>query len=266
MTGNPVIEWVVERLGEVDSTNRVAAEAVLRAWEKGRRAEGIVSVADRQTSGQGQHGRRWESPVGGLYLSAVVEHVPVEARDRLALVAGLAVAEVLRGMGFRALIRWPNDIVIAEKKVAGILCEAAAQGERWAAVVGIGMNVTTDIRSLPPELQQSATSLRNHLAPQAPDGNPGPSPSNLPTPADLIHPLLQNLATLLRELSIAGLAPLIEKIRPLDALKNKRIRFATAGESFEATARGIDDHGRLLLERHPGFTVPHSTGTVNPAT
>ena len=146
--------WRVERVGEVDSTNRVAAERVLARWEAGESVAGMVIVAERQSAGRGQHGRRWESPAGGMYLSAVVELIPAEARAVLALVVGVAVAEAIN-----ARIRWPNDLVIGDKKVGGILCESLAQGARWTAVIGIGINVNTEVQALPPEIQSRATSL-----------------------------------------------------------------------------------------------------------
>src|SRR6185312_5034908 len=92
----PGIQWRCDLLDEVPSTNTLAMERVRHAWNRGESAEGIVVIARKQRSGKGQHGRFWESPAGGLYLSAVVESIPRCAREKLALLAGVAVVEALQ--------------------------------------------------------------------------------------------------------------------------------------------------------------------------
>jgi len=251
------IAWRMERLGEVDSTNRIAAERIFAAWDKGEAAEGIAVLAERQSAGRGQHGRRWESPAGGLYFSAVAEDVPENVRDRLALVAGLAVVRALRGVGVRAMIRWPNDVVIEGKKVAGILCEAVARGERWAVVIGIGVNVTTEEAALPAELHGSATALSRHVEKRAPDGNPG-----LLDTQRLAGEILTRVSDVLDLARRVGLEPVVQEIKPLDALVGKRVRFFSGGETFEAMARGISADGQLLLARPGKNAEPFAMGTV----
>src|SRR4051794_10784729 len=118
------VKWNLQQLDEVDSTNRLAAAEVMERWNGGGSAEGIAILARQQTAGRGQHGRRWESAEGGLYLSAVLENVHADVRNRMALAAGIAVIAELEPL-LRLQIRWPNDIVTpAGKKMAGILCEA----------------------------------------------------------------------------------------------------------------------------------------------
>ncbi len=170
------MQWQIDSLATAASTNDVARERVLAAWARGELAEGIVITAARQTAGRGQHGRRWESPAGGLYFSAVAEDIPSEFRDKLALVAGVAAAEALDspitffpdGDGEYSpgpsgiQLRWPNDLVLGDKKVGGILCESVAMGERFAAIIGIGINVTTALEEFPRTLRGHATSLFAH--------------------------------------------------------------------------------------------------------
>ena len=173
-----------EQFDELDSTNRLAAERILAAWDAGRSPERTLITAARQTAGRGQHGRRWESPPGGLYFSAVVERVPAEFRDRLALVAGLAVARTLCAADVPAMIRWPNDVLIDGKKVAGILCEALARGEHWAAIIGVGVNVSTDIGPAFPR-----SSALRHQSPRPSPPNPGwPSGALRSARAFALHP------------------------------------------------------------------------------
>jgi BirA family biotin operon repressor/biotin-[acetyl-CoA-carboxylase] ligase len=251
------IAWRMERLGEVDSTNRVAAERIFAVWDRGEAAEGMAVVAEGQSAGRGQHGRKWESPSGGLYLSAVVENVPEEARDRLALVAGLAVARAIRAGGVGVMIRWPNDLVIGGKKVAGILCEAVARGARWAAVIGIGVNVTTDVETLPAELRGRATALAEHVKKGAQDGNPG-----LLEGGWLAGEILDQISQQWAVLWHGGLTAVIEKIQPLDALRGKRVRFSSGGNTFEAVAHGVSPDGHLVLSRDGGLPEPFAVGTV----
>ncbi len=152
------MDWRIEKLEVAESTNDVARERLLACWGRGESAAGIVVVAARQTGGRGQHGRRWESPVGGLYLSAVVEDISPALRGKLALVAGVAAAEAIGGLsGVEGLrLRWPNDLMIGGKKVGGILCEAVAMGEqKWAGIVGIGINVRAKVDDFPQRIARA---------------------------------------------------------------------------------------------------------------
>ena len=117
------------RYGRVSSTQDV----LLSLLEAGQVSLGTVVMAEEQEAGRGRHGRRWRSPRGGLYVSILLRSNPL-----LSLLAGLVVARALRDEGIDARLKWPNDVVVGEKKIAGILVEAAGG---WARV-GIGVNVT----------------------------------------------------------------------------------------------------------------------------
>ena len=144
--GQRLIAWKIEEVGDVESTNAVALDVVRGALhekvlEKGSEAisglAGRVFLAERQSSGRGQHGRAWASPAGGLYMSAILGDLNQELRPLAALLTGVAVAESLDAEGIPEIaVRWPNDIVINGKKVAGILCEGVAMGRNgfvWRA-------------------------------------------------------------------------------------------------------------------------------------
>jgi BirA family transcriptional regulator, biotin operon repressor / biotin---[acetyl-CoA-carboxylase] ligase len=236
--------WRVERVGEVDSTNRVASERVLALWEAGESAAGIVILAERQSAGRGQHGRRWESPAGGMYLSAVVQRIPAEARAVLALVVGVAVAEAIG-----ARIRWPNDLVIDDKKVGGILCESLAQGARWAAVIGIGINVNTEVAALPAEIRLLATSLA------ARDGH-------IRNVRAVETTVLERLAETLAALQTQGLPPLIEHAQALDSLRGKRIEIQDGLVTRRGRAAGIGKSGELLIQLDNGAVQGFPRGSI----
>jgi BirA family biotin operon repressor/biotin-[acetyl-CoA-carboxylase] ligase len=120
---------------------------------------GTVVVAEQQTAGRGRQGRSWSAPAGrALTLSLVVRGTPAKL-ETLPIAGALAVCEACEDVAaVRCAIKWPNDVWIEGRKVAGILIESRPQ-ERWAAV-GIGLNVGTAVDELEPELRERATSLR----------------------------------------------------------------------------------------------------------
>jgi len=167
-----VIGRPVEVTAEIGSTN----DAVMAAGRAGR-AEGLAIVADRQTAGRGRRGRTWASTAGvGLYTSLLLRpDLPPDRIPLLTLVAGLGVAEAIEEMAsVAARLKWPNDVLVDGRKVAGILAETAfADTSISHVVVGIGINVNHDRQDLPEAEFPEATSLylatgriipRGHLA------------------------------------------------------------------------------------------------------
>ena len=147
----------------VGSTNDLAGELAA-----GGALEGTTIVADHQTAGRGRRGRSWFSPPGsGLYVSIVLRPPagggPTPAVTLLTLMAGVAIAEGVRAAtGLPAGIKWPNDLVVERRKLAGILAEAAGGADSLQAVVlGYGINVRP--AAYPPELAARATSLEAEL-------------------------------------------------------------------------------------------------------
>ena len=119
-----------------------------------------VVVADHQTSGQGTRGRSWDAPAGtSLLASWLFRPAPAEP-GLFALLAGVAVARALAGLGMsEASLKWPNDVEAGHKKVAGALAHATTDGEGGSLVLGIGVNVHQRLDDFPPELRATATSL-----------------------------------------------------------------------------------------------------------
>jgi BirA family biotin operon repressor/biotin-[acetyl-CoA-carboxylase] ligase len=145
--GVPEVEaW--ERLGSTNDRARERAEAGAPPW--------TVVIADEQTRGRGRAGRTWSSPAGrGLWLSFLAPH-PAARAPLAPVLVGLALARaVARVCGLEALVKWPNDLWLGDRKVAGILCEAAA----GALVVGVGVNVRQRPEDFPDEIRGRATSL-----------------------------------------------------------------------------------------------------------
>jgi BirA family biotin operon repressor/biotin-[acetyl-CoA-carboxylase] ligase len=144
------------------STNDVALTLAA-----GGDAEGVVVIADEQTAGRGRRGHTWHSPPGsGLYVSIVLRPSPAKTGDArtaglLTLAAGVALAEAVEAMtGLRADIKWPNDLLVGRRKLAGILAEAAT-GDLGHVVLGYGLNVSA--RALVPDIEHRATSIESEL-------------------------------------------------------------------------------------------------------
>ncbi len=194
----PRVEFQVERVESVDSTS----ERLFERLRAGRARNGDVVVAAAQSAGRGRQGRRWHSPPGeGLYLSVLVvpgEHTP--AMDgpvpppAWTLAGGLAVLDLVRELGVRgARLEWPNDLMVAGAKLAGVLAESRAVPAMAHCVLGIGLDVRQ--RIFPAELlaERPVTSLSLLGVDRDPD--------------DLVEPLLRLLGPRL-EAALAGGASL----------------------------------------------------------
>jgi BirA family biotin operon repressor/biotin-[acetyl-CoA-carboxylase] ligase len=141
----------------VISTNDVLWELAARGAE-----EGTVVFADEQTAGRGRLGRTWWSPPGvGIWMSVLLKSgSPGGAVPTMTLAGALAVADAVRAeTGLDAMIRWPNDVLVAGRKVAGVIVEARAGRSHTDLVLGMGVDVNAAPEDLPPELAGRATSL-----------------------------------------------------------------------------------------------------------
>jgi BirA family biotin operon repressor/biotin-[acetyl-CoA-carboxylase] ligase len=146
--------WVpeVRYLPETDSTNRRAM-----AWAMEGAAAGSMVVADFQTAGRGRLGRTWTAPAGSSLLLSIVLRpgTAPEGWPLISLAAGVAVCECLAGLGVEPGLKWPNDVLLGDRKVAGILAEAA----EGVVILGIGINVGRV--EFPEDIASTATSLEN---------------------------------------------------------------------------------------------------------
>jgi BirA family biotin operon repressor/biotin-[acetyl-CoA-carboxylase] ligase len=154
--------WRAGFLDGVDSTN-------LEAWrlvDRGDGPDGAMVIAEAQTAGRGRGENSWHSPPGaGLWFSVILRlDLPGERMALLTQMVGLQISLALEKLlGFRTLVKWPNDLHLDGRKVAGILTEARSQANKaTVAVVGIGLNVNQEPGEFPGELSELATSLRQH--------------------------------------------------------------------------------------------------------
>lgn len=158
-----MINWAIVEYGEVGSTQQVARELAAAGAP-----EGTTVVARSQTSGVGRLGRRWVSPDGGLYMSFVLRPGAIPRPEAVTLVSAVAVAEgIERSTGLSPSIRWPNDILLGGRKVAGIIAEAHSLGhELLQAIVGVGVDCNMPASEMRP-LEGEATTLQMELGRQA---------------------------------------------------------------------------------------------------
>lgn len=200
------------------STNERARELAIRGAPHGT----LVSAAE-QTAGRGRQGRSWLAPAGSALLCSLVLRQPPRL---LPLAAGVAVAEVAGG---QARLKWPNDVLLRGRKVAGILVEGRFQ-EGWA-VVGIGLNVALREEDLPHELRGIAGTLG--LGPEA------------------IEPTLDALLGRLELWIAAQPEAVLDAVRERDALLNREVRW----NDGSGRAAGIDREGRLVVIGPAGQSV-----------
>jgi BirA family transcriptional regulator, biotin operon repressor / biotin---[acetyl-CoA-carboxylase] ligase len=203
---------------------------------------GTAVVAAEQTGGRGSRGNSWVSPVGGLWLSVLLRPERSSGLDLLSLRAGLAVSEALSSMepGPPIEIRWPNDLMLGERKVGGILCEARWQGDAlgWV-VVGLGLNVNNPA---PESLGEAAGNLADRL--------PGRSAGEMAEPlADVIRRIETGASALAAEE--------VERFRALDWLRGRSVRAPAGG-----VADGIAADGALLVRLGDGRLVTLRAGPV----
>jgi BirA family biotin operon repressor/biotin-[acetyl-CoA-carboxylase] ligase len=229
--GSPILYFPA-----VGSTNDIAATLAMRSP-----GEGAVVIADAQTAGRGRRGRKWFSPPGaGLYVSVVLKPgPPLHAGDGratrlLTLAAGVALAEAIEtATGLAVDVKWPNDLFIGRRKLAGILAEAAGSGSAEPIVLGYGINVGP--AAYPFELRDRATSLESERGRQV----------------DRALLLIESLASVARRYDdlLAGRFDAI-----LDAWRARapgstgaRVSWTTISGMSSGVTAGIDDEGALLV-------------------
>lgn len=232
----------VEHVERVGSTNDIAlarAAALAHPAAGGERSlvEGLVVVADEQTAGRGRRGHVWVSPLGaGLYVSVVL--VPGgaagnarRATSLLTLAAGVAIAEgVEAATGLRASLKWPNDLLVARRKLAGILAEAAGD----AVVLGYGINIAA--AAFPPELSGRITSLQSELGREI-------------DRFDVLGETLAALAARYDDLLAGRFHAILERWRELaPAAHGARVVWTTSNGPLSGVTAGVDDDGALLVD------------------
>ena len=214
---------------EVDSTNNKAKQIALE--EK----EGAVVISEMQTSGRGRRGREWQSPKGGIYISFILKpNISPERAPQLTLVSSLALVETLNSMNgkLNAKIKWPNDVLISGKKISGILTELSADMEKINyIVVGVGVNINTDINNLP----ETATSLKLEMKEEV-------------SVKLFLKSFLEHYDSIYQEYLDGDINQIIERWKDNSDTLGKNVKIIGINETYEGLAKDIDENGALILK------------------
>lgn len=234
-------------LWDVDSTNRYMLDRAFNGC-----APGSTCLAEMQTAGRGRRGRQWISPLGGnIYLSQLWQFGCGPASlSGLSLAAAIAIVRVVRELGIKhAGVKWPNDILVNDEKLAGILLEI--QGEHngpTRVIVGVGLNVRLpDLMAQ--TIDQPYTSLEKLV--------------NKPVQRNkLAARLIDELFQVYQQFNQSGFAAFVEEWTHLDVFRDKRINLKLPTGVLNGTCRGVDVAGALRLE-HNGQVTSFPSGEVS---
>ncbi len=242
------LSWRVETIDEAGSTNDLVS-----ARARGGEPCGLVIRAISQTKGRGRRGRSWFSPPeSGLYFSVLLPTGgEAETSPRLTLLVGVAAAEGLSGAtGLRVGLKWPNDLRVRGKKIGGILCEYLEPPNHPPAVVaGLGVNLATRETDFPPELRESASSVLL-------------SGGETPDAEGLLRLLLERIAFWYKEYESGGFDAVRERWLGLCDNLGESVSVRAADETLIGKNKGIDEAGRLLLEKADGTIERITSGEV----
>ncbi|TFE68407.1 biotin--[acetyl-CoA-carboxylase] ligase [Methylacidiphilum sp. Yel] len=228
------IRWKSEIFQVIGSTN----DEVIKQAKRGAK-EGLVVVSDRQLQGRGRQGRSWESflPLG-LYMTVLLRPKWLVANpQQLAILSSLSTAEALFQMGLKTVtIKWPNDIVVATKKLGGILIEIDRdEGGEWFAAIGIGINLNQQRIHFSESLQGKATSFYLET---------GKKVRRVELLIEILGRLDRNL-----QRSFGAIKSSWEK---RIVLLNEKVTFEVNGQKIVGRMKGIDETGCLLIESANG--------------
>jgi BirA family transcriptional regulator, biotin operon repressor / biotin---[acetyl-CoA-carboxylase] ligase len=235
------------RFDRVTSTNDVARDLATSGS-----FEGICVVAREQTAGRGRQGREWMSASGhGLYLSIILRpEIKAAQSASITLAAAVSVAEAFSlDLRIACDIKWPNDVMVSNKKICGILVESAVEGDRLQyAILGIGINLTQ--KEFSPPLDQTATSVLIETG-------------RTITIDDLVKPLLERLNHWY-EVSVERPQGIIERWEQLSSYaRDCSVRIESTEGAFEGITRGLSESGALMLETTEGEIREVVSGDVS---
>jgi BirA family transcriptional regulator, biotin operon repressor / biotin---[acetyl-CoA-carboxylase] ligase len=237
-------------LAQTDSTNLQVRRRALEGAE-----EGLVLLADCQSAGKGRMGREWQSPEGvNLYFSILLRPpLPPASAAQIPLLAGIAAARgISRATGLEGRIKWPNDVLLGGKKIAGILAEMEAEGGQIRFVIlGIGVNVNWRRRDMPAFLRETATSLME-------EG--GDEFSRFRVADEIFEEFEREYTLFLREGFSAGVR---EEWNRLSWVNQKHVIASAVDKTWEGLALGLDEDGALLLEDEEGRIHRFIAGDVS---
>ncbi len=215
----------------LDSTNLTAKDLARDGAE-----EGTVILAQKQRKGRGRFDRIWQSPKGGVYVSLILRpHINPEKVSLLPIGAALVVAKTIESYGLHPTIKWPNDVRVNGKKIAGILLESEIKGDTLNyVIVGIGVNVNIDSRLLSADIRLRSTSLKSEI---------GTTVEFF----DFLRRFFREFDAFYHRFKKEQYDEIIEEWKSYSDTLGKVIRIQTSLASIQGTAFDVDQSGFLLL-------------------
>lgn len=227
------------------STNDLAREMALAGAP-----EGSIAVAEEQKSGRGRLARAWSSPKGGIWFSIVLRpKLPPSDLPKIMLASSVAVAEALKSLGAESSIKWPNDVLIGGKKVAGILSEMTSEPDRMDfVIVGIGINANASLSDFPHPLRSRITTLARELG--------GPIERN-----EFLAAVLARFELWYGKLIRGEWTDVGRRWKEMSQTIGSRVAITTVAGTVKGKAVDLDSHGALVVETQTGV-VTVSSGDV----
>ena len=229
---------------DLASTNRTARSLALQGAE-----EGTVVIAQTQSMGRGRFDRVWQSPKGGLYLSLLLRpKTPIEKTSLLTFVAALAITHTIRSFNVPARIKWPNDVLVNGKKIAGILLESETSVTQVSyVIVGIGVNLNTNLAHLSADVRKNATSLHKEHG-------------SVIDNEEFLNTLFLQFDRFYQLFSTGTFDQIIEAWKHQSDTLGKHIRVQISNDIIQGTAVDVDQFGFLLLKTQEGTTIRVTNG------
>ena len=235
---------------ELKSTNIMAKEKTLHRAEE--ISEGTLIIAERQSAGKGRLGREWFSPAGGIWLSIILyPQLPPSYIPRITLMTAVAVVKAINiCTQIESQIKWPNDILINEKKVCGILTEMSAELDiiNWV-VVGIGINVNIDHRKFPEDIHENTISLKEVLGKEV-------------LRVRMVQIFLQEFERYYESLKRREFSSILKEWKLYSHTLGRKIRVDMGERIVTGEAVNINEEGALILKKEDGELVEIISGTI----
>jgi BirA family transcriptional regulator, biotin operon repressor / biotin---[acetyl-CoA-carboxylase] ligase len=248
-TDSPV-PWELARILETSFVGRQviyrdvaeSTQSIAIAIADRQGSHGAVVIAEQQKSGRGRIKRKWLSPKGGIWMSVILQpKVPTARITTLPFVAALAVCKAIQeATKLEARLKWPNDVMIGGKKVAGILLDISAEAEQVNyAVVGIGINANVDSQAISSKIESKVTSIKDELGHEA---------SRLA----IVKLLLEKLELYYGELERHGPAGILEEWRKNSDMLGRQVSVIQGEKVQTGVAADVNEDGSLLLRTGKG--------------
>ncbi len=229
--------YQIYHYGAVSSTNDIAKEIARKNDERR-----VIVVAETQTRGRGRAKRRWTSPKGGTWISILLRpQIKPKEVLKLAFITSSAATKTIQQLyDLKAEVKWPNDVLVRGKKICGILTETETKENKLLfVVIGVGINANIDIKFLPEELRQTATSLKHELGREV-------------ERKTLMKRFVRNFESRYKNLQRGMWAPLLDEWKSLTSFLGKQVKVTSFDEIIIGEAWDVEDDCSLIIRLENG--------------